>query len=822
MNDANYEDIRARISDLIERLRDAHQWTTFKSVYDQASKSLAGEMIRLAMDGQVSFHELASAFQRSFYQKWLDTVMQARKPLLEFNTLLHEQRVTEFKDLDRSILAENRNRLIRKVRDDVQKRLQEPTAVQSMPFLRREIARQRGLSPLRRTLKMAGPAIRAIKPCFMMSPLTVAQHLDSSQLSFDLVIFDEASQVPPEDAIGAISRGKQLVVVGDPKQLPPTNFFGVMNGQISTAVGEDGLPIYEDGESILEEMMAAGLATSRLKWHYRSAHESLIHFSNVSFYDSDLYTFPSVEFANDELGISFEYVENGLYEGKGLNLVEARQVVDAVEKHVRISSQLSLGIGTFNLRQQIAIQDEIENRRRLNPELDAFCSQNQDEPFFVKNLENIQGDERDVIFISVTYGKGSDGRLRYNFGPINGENGWRRLNVLASRARRRMKVFSSIRAEDISLVNLTSVGARLLRSFLAYSESKQIDQVEISLAADTESPFEQDVYTELTRRGISVVPQVGVAGYRIDFGVLDDNAPGRYICGIECDGVTYHASETARDRDRLRQQVLEDRGWLIYRIWSTDWFKDRSGQVTRILELIQQARAKAKSQSTLTSSYPNNNGSSFNYAWGLLDESEQSHVESHSNENSVNGFDSIGYVRPKVPKYKLVKSVPILGYSILGMPIESLAQAVVAVIKAEEPIHFDNVIERIIELWSTKAGKRIVQHVTEACSFAVRKKMTTKKGDFFYISTNTVAVRSRNGLKFSPEHISPEEYREAVRLVLQTGYAFPRKKLADEVRTILGFGRTTTVLEDLIGRAIDDLLSSGIAGDASTGIALRQ
>jgi very-short-patch-repair endonuclease len=808
--EAPLDEIKSRARELTERLHEAHPWIAFYTVRTKAAKGLGEYLIQLAIAGQLSFSDLASAFQRSFYQKWLDTVIQIRLPLLEFNTLLHEQRLNEFKDLDRNILNENRNRLIRKVRDDVQRRLQENSAVQAMPYLRREIARQRGLSPLRRTLKQASAAIRAIKPCFMMSPLTVAQHLDASQPGFDLVIFDEASQLPAEDAIGAISRAKQLVVVGDPKQLPPTNFFGVMSGQVSVVVNEEGQPMYEDGESILEELMAAGLATSRLKWHYRSAHESLIHFSNASFYESDLYTFPSVEFTSNDMGVSFEYVENGIYEGKGLNLIEARKVVDAVEEHARTFPQLSLGVGTFNLRQQLAIQDEIENRRRLNPELDSFCSQNHDEPFFVKNLENIQGDER-------------DGRLRYNFGPINGENGWRRLNVLASRARRRMKVFSSIRAEDISLVGLTSTGARLLRDFILYAETGQIDQAVTSQLADTESPFEHDVYAELTRQGLTMVPQVGVAGYRIDFGVTDDTLPGRYICGIECDGVTYHASETARDRDRLRQEVLEGRGWLIYRIWSTDWFKDRTSQIARIKNLVQQARDKAKTQAALKQLQ------TFTNRQPTINQDEvRSNAEKPNDLNSdpadtINEVANLaGYIRPKAAKYQFAQLSASKGYDILDVRTERLAQVVVTIVETEGPIHAEELMDRIVVLWNTKAGKRIAEHVRRAIRVAVHTNLIERRNNFYFGLTDKVVARNHYGLKFPAEHIAPEEYREAVLLVLRTGYAFPRKTLIDEVRSMLGFGRTTAALEEMIGQAVDSLLSSGIAGDASTGIALRR
>lgn len=271
----------------------------------------------------MAFADLAPAFRRAFFQCWLSDVVQQREPLRAFTTLTHEQRVAEFKRLDERVLFENRVSLVRALRDRVQAELRTTECVDALRFLRKQLALQRGLSPLRTTLRNSYAAIRAIKPVFMMIPLSVAQLLGEKQMAFDLVIFDEASQLPAEDAVGAIGRGRQLVVVGDPKQLPPTNFFSVMSGTVTAPVGEDGMPLFDDSESILEEFMGSGAPSTRLKWHYRSAHESLINFSNVSFYESDLYTFPSVETDSHATGLSFEYVADGVYEGKGLNMAEA-------------------------------------------------------------------------------------------------------------------------------------------------------------------------------------------------------------------------------------------------------------------------------------------------------------------------------------------------------------------------------------------------------------------------------------------------------------------------------------------------------------------
>lgn len=255
-----------------------------------------------------------------------------------------------------------------------------------------------------------------------------------------------------------ILRGRQLVVVGDPKQLPPTNFFAVQSGAVNAPIGEDGLPLYQDSQSILEEAMGAGVPQSRLKWDYRSTHESLIRFSNVSFYDADLYAFPSFETDSADSGLQFEFVEKGIYEGKGLNLAEVRRVADAVVEHAKTKPDVSLGVGTFNLRQQLAIQDELEQRRRQDSSIEPFFDKSNPEPFFVKNLENIQDDVREVIFLRVTYARSVDGKMPYNLGLLSCENGWRRLNVLTTRARQLMRVYSSINSDEINGFNRASGG----------------------------------------------------------------------------------------------------------------------------------------------------------------------------------------------------------------------------------------------------------------------------------------------------------------------------------------------------------------------------
>jgi len=828
LEDGLFEDIRTRAVSLTDNIIQGPQWAAFETARVTVERGIAGELLPAALSGEVAFKDLSASFLRAFYSKWLSHVVQDRQPLARFNTLTHEQRVQEFQQLDQRVLLENRAALVSMLRDRVQHTLQQSEFSESLPFLKKEMARQRKHAPLRRTMKLAGAAIRAIKPCFMMSPLTVAQLIDAGTASFDLVIFDEASQLPPEDAVGAIGRGEQLVVVGDPKQLPPTNFFLVNSGQVNASLADDGTPLYEDSESILEDFMGAGAAQSRLKWHYRSTHESLINFSNVSFYDADLYTFPSVETGTQHHGLQFEYIHNGLYEGKGLNQVEARRVADAVvafareqlNRQERGEKTQSLGVGTFNLRQQLAIQDELEQRRRDEPKIDAFFSRGIHEPFFVKNLENIQGDERDVIFLSVTYAKASDGRLRYNFGPLNAENGWRRLNVLTTRARNCMRVFASIKGDDINPTATTSQGPRLLREFLLYAERGHLESSVANAKADTDSLLEQDVLSELNRRGVTVVPQVGVAGYRIDLGVLDEASPGRFLCGIECDGVAYHSSETARDRDRLRQQVLEARGWTIHRVWSTDWFKDRQGQIHRLLSLIEEARQRAKEE--LTAEQEARERIATETATLKKEDEDARREEAASILQST--LSSGPYERPVAAPYVFTSTngyYPVPNF--FAVPLGDLVKAVLLVIETESPIHRHDLLTRVANLWGFKAGQRIQERILSACDSAERSRVILRKGDFYWSISNDRQsnFRSRNGTKIPGNRIAPEEYEQAIIAILSKGHTFGPTDLVNEVRTVFGFSRTGPILDDAINAAIDSLKRQGKLGEGSGGIGLR-
>lgn len=417
-----------------------------------------------------------------------------------------------------------------------------------------------------------------------MSPLSVAQYLEASHETFDVVIFDEASQIPVWDAIGAIARGTQLIIVGDPKQLPPTNFFSSGGSD-----DEDDLTPeeYKDLESILDELMTHGLRHKRLQWHYRSRHEGLITFSNRQYYENDLLTFPSPEMAHG--GVRFRHLPDARYDkGKSrTNRVEAEALVHELISRLldEKAPRRSYGVVTFSQAQQQLIENLLDEERRKHPEIESHFGDEppiEGEPVFVKNLENVQGDERDVIFFSICYGMDEAGKISMNFGPLNRDGGERRLNVAVTRAKHEVLVFSGLKGDQIDLTRTRARGVRDLKYFLDYADRGPRALIAANNAtahAEADSEFELMVAERIRDIGYEVHHQVGCSGYRIDLAVVDPENPGRYLLGVECDGATYHRAATARDRDKLRQAILEGLGWKLHRIWSTDWWHDSEKQM---------------------------------------------------------------------------------------------------------------------------------------------------------------------------------------------------------------------------------------------------
>ncbi|MGA3168779.1 MAG: DUF4011 domain-containing protein [Terriglobia bacterium] len=585
---SNLSEILERACRLLESHEQLREWVQYLKHREEAKRRQLHQVTTLADEGTISPDDLLAVFRFTFYNSLGRAIFEAFPELSEFAGATQEEIRKQFATLDHDVIQLTRRRIA-----NVIDRRGVPHGNHSGPvktwtdlsLITQEVSKQKRHIPVRQLVRRASAALQALKPCFMMGPLSVAQYLAPDQLSFDIVVMDEASQMRPEDAIGAVARGGQLIVVGDPKQLPPTDFF--QRTAIDDDQEDDDRAVAEEGESILDVAMSLYHPARRLRWHYRSRHHSLIAFSNKEFYGGDLILFPASHRQKEDLGIRYHEVTVGLYEDRR-NGPEAEIVVEAILEHIKEHPDESLGVVTLNLEQRELIEELYQKALKQEVFAQAYVERFNEglEPLFVKNLENVQGDERDVIFISCTYGPDRKGNQYQRFGPINSQKGHRRLNVLFTRAKKRVEVFSSLDPEKIVVETRSAWGIRALKNYLLYAKTGHLEETR-SDGREPTNDFELSVAELLREQGYKVEAQVGVAGFFIDLAIVHPYKAGTWLVGIECDGASYHSARSARDRDRLRQEILVSLGWTIYRVWSTDWFRSREREATKLLSYIE-------------------------------------------------------------------------------------------------------------------------------------------------------------------------------------------------------------------------------------------
>ncbi|MGH7801035.1 MAG: DUF3320 domain-containing protein [Thermodesulfobacteriota bacterium] len=806
-----------------------HRWAQFIARTDACLNTIARPLIELIESDKVEPEDIVNCFEGNFADDLLRLAFIQRPSLGNFIGDLHEKKIKSFAELDRELIAENRKRLKHKVYQDRPSIIGGVSPGSEVGILLGQTNRKRRHMPIRKLITVCGKLIQKIKPCFMMSPLSIAQFLDPKNISLDVIIFDEASQVKPEDALGALLRGKQIVVMGDTKQLPPTSFFDHI---VEINDDEDNDQELEtpvaDVESILH-LCKRSFPAKTLRWHYRSRHESLVAVSNQEFYDNQLTIYPSPIDNSEHLGLKFVYLPDATYDRgrSSVNRKEARAVVEAALEHYRKFPQKSLGIGTFNIKQQQAILEEIEFQLRQNPEMEDFFSSNREEQFFVKNLETIQGDERDVIFLSIGYGFDANKRFSRNFGPLNHEGGHRRLNVLITRARERCVVFSNFRAIDLSIDESSPFGLRALKTFLNYAENRTLASIEPT-EEDTDSPFEDSVYDFLRSHDYEVRKQVGCAGFRVDLAIVDSNYPGRYLLGIECDGAKYHSSPVARDRDRLRQQILEGLGWKIYRLWSTDWYRNRSESEKRLLEAIERVKHeepmstlhhKPNESVKLEQNKDDTKSKEISSQPDLFQQYFSSNVSDYTETNATGTEETL---EDKIQDYEACSSLDLLTYGELHeLPVDELSRGVIRVVEIEGPIHFDEVVRRIRSLCGLRrTGQRINTIIQEATSLAEINGKIIRRGDFLWpIFMRKATVRKRSG---DPPHkidfICDEEIAEAIKLVLKYQHATLPHELIIQTSRLLGIQATRSETFSRIESVIEKLKVEGVLQQRPNGM----
>ncbi|MEA2917098.1 MAG: hypothetical protein QOJ15_9179 [Bradyrhizobium sp.] len=751
-------------------------------------------------DGVLEPSTLAPAFSRAYAEVLRIALFNAWPELRSFDGDQHNNVVALFCQLDKARIGLAQEQIVATHAND---RPRGAAGIGPLGVVNAEIARKRGHLPIRVLLDKAGPAIQQLKPVFMMSPLSVAQFLKPGGIQFDLLVMDEASQIEPVDSLGAIARVNQIVVVGDERQLPPTAFFKKLTGEEDLDEADEGITIQaKDAESILELCLAKGVPSRMLSWHYRSKHQSLIAVSNREFYENKLFIVPSPYDAVAGMGLKFHHLKGAAYDrgGTRTNPKEAKAIAEAVIRHARSNPDQTLGVATFSVAQRQAVLKELELLRRANPEVEGFFVGESNEPFFVKNLENIQGDERDVIFISVGYGKTGEGYLAHAFGPLSGEGGERRLNVLISRAKLRCEVFCNFTGADIDLERSRARGVSALKLFLTFAETGKFGLGEVT-GQDFDSEFEVQVYERLQAAGYDVKRQIGASGFRVDLAVSDSDKPGRFVLGIECDGAQFHSSRSARDRDRLRQQVLEGHGWIIHRVWSADWYLRPQNELKKIEAAIVAARVEWSTR--------DENGIKAGRAVPLSFEVER--------QDDVEIITAV--VEAEAPSVSTTKLYVEAEFAVNRQlephetPLAEMTAHVVKIVETEGPIHQDEITARIRVLWGLgRAGSRIRGAVERAISVGVQRGLIV--GGPFYTSPNpVVVVRDRSAVGSvtlrKPEMLPPAEIDKSLVGIVDANFGAGVDDLIQTSARAFGYLSTSSQLRATLSTGIERLKVNG-------------
>jgi hypothetical protein len=694
--------------------------------------------------GRLAPAQAVAAFDRAVAQAVWKAACRKNPELATFDPAAHARTAEEFRALDTARLE------LARAEAAHAHAARQPDGPQ-LAIVRGEIAKRRGHMPIRRLMGSAASAITALKPVLMMSPLSVAQYLDPDVLRFDLLVIDEASQIEPVDAIGAIARARQIIVVGDDKQMPPTAFFKTMTSE-DDGPAEPEVARAKDVESILSLCNARGVPTEMLRWHYRSRHQSLIRVSNDNFYDGRLLVIPSPRARTPDLGLNLVRVESGVFDagGEGTNAIEARAIAEAVIAHARERPKDTLGIAAFSVSQRDAILDAVEALRRENPETEAFFNSHEDEKFFVKNLENVQGDERDVIMISIGYAPDSSGSFAMRFGPLSADGGERRLNVLITRAKKRCTVFSSISADQIDLERASGRGVAVLKDFLAYAAGSTSGSTADSVA-DAADPFARAVQLALAREGIATRARVGLSGLFLDLAVAAPEG-GDLALGIATDGPFYVLARGARDRDRQRDGALAMMGWKLARTWSPAWLL-RPEAEARALADAARAATGAPAPAEEAAAAPALPGLAAAYAPAVID----------------------------VPRDTPIPKVP----------FTQLGEIVAGIVQAEAPVHQDAVAFRMASLWGIEPDAAIRAAVQQALRLAKEFHGLVEQGAFWSIADAPVSPRDRGALPATLRRaalVAPTEWRAAILALVDASPGTPRDQIETGTPKLLGLG----------------------------------
>ncbi|MBQ2987786.1 MAG: hypothetical protein IJD59_01645 [Clostridia bacterium] len=744
--------------------------------------------------------ETESVFRKRFYRLWLDAVCARSAAIRRFRRNTQDERIEKFIELDDLQLKIAQMRIREKLIENLPSHHQLLKATDEVSILNKELNKKRNIMPLRKLFRSIPNLLLTLKPCLMMSPLSVSYFLETEAYHFDLVIFDEASQIFPEDAVGAIFRGSQVIITGDSKQLPPTNFFSANVSASETETDQDEED-YEDlvSDSILEEA-ASALPNRTLLWHYRSKHESLISFSNREIYRNRLITFPNPANNVENMGVEYVYVKDGYYEGggKNCNIREAETCVSLLEDHILQFPSRSLGIIAFSEKQQNAIESAITDFREQNPQHEWFFDESREEPFFVKNLENVQGDERDTIIFSICYAKDRSGKMAMRFGPLGVSGGERRLNVAVTRAKCNIKLVGSIQPSDIDLNKTKSEGVRMLRSYIEFAKygNTALRPVRQSEDVEADDDFCRMIAEFLEKNGYRTQMQIGCSDYKIDIAVEHPENGDVFIAGIECDGMSYVHAKTARDRDHLRKTVLSRMGWRLYRVWSTEWIRHPEAEGEALLQFLREA---LKNHADSSEESPLGEEESAVSLEAIASESDE--PCDFDRNSSPYEFPYDRETKPSSLRYNLEK----IHYQAIGSNILNI-------VSAEQPIHTEWLYKRLAP---TFVGGKITPTIKQTVDSILTKNLKDRIGAdeerfLFLLPRQPICARipQKNTTPRPMEYVHREEIAEVLLIVVRYSFGITADDLTGECARVFGFERKSPKIKQRIDMVMQDLISS--------------
>ena len=793
---------------VVDNVSDLRNVMRYRKTVEHANGFGVGAFAAYIAENDDGNLDVLRVFDDAYAAKMLAAILAATPELAEFSGLSHDGRIAKFRELDARCTELSRQAVFAKLAASLPRRRSGPCPEGTeLGMIKRECEKKSRQKAVRQILAESKTLIPALKPCFLMSPLSVAQYLPVDAAPFDLIVFDEASQIPVWDAIGVIARGKQLIVVGDPKQMPPTNFFQKGEAEDDDEANE----AIADQESILDECLVAGVFSTYLNWHYRSRHESLIAFSNEHYYSNKLCTFPAAT-SSPRLGVKFMFVPNGRFvkTGKGprVNEVEAKALVDYVCEQVLKPDykKRSIGIVTFSMPQQRLIRDMLEERRAANRALERLLPEDGEGAYFVKNLENVQGDESDVILFSVGYAPDEDDRFTMNFGPLNLTGGERRLNVAVTRAKEQVVVFASIHATQIDAGEdgrTKAVGAGHLKAFLEYAEKVSASQAAGSTTSQTANSehqtansFSDLVADFLTDKGYEVDRDVGCSEHRVDIAIRDPKKPGSYIAGIECDGPSYARQRTVQDRDVNRSGVLRGLGWHMFRVWSVDWALDRQRAEQRLLDAITDQTVKPSNDQTIKPSPDQTIKPSPDQA---IKRSNDQTIKPSSDQTIKPSNHQTIKTAPSYTLWKCSTKQNSSDFYELKSR-QRISKMIAAVIDAEGPVYESTLRKRIAQAWGLSRITENVQRVFDACMPKGYSATEHETGKVFWprdekpSEYSTFRIPSANDAKSqrSLDEIPPEELRNAMRQTLDDFGSCPKDDLYREAIKTFGLSTLTS------------------------------